>query len=273
MLKTRVITALALLPLAWLLIFGIEPDAFSIAAAIILLVGCWEFHRLAGLAALPGGGVLLTLQSAIFAVLIVYWGRWTPNPVPPFQLACVAWLAMFAQLWFYKPGSQADSSFRIRGFLNALAAITFGWMALAWLRHEPGGEWWILILLLAIWSSDIGAYFTGRALGKRKMAPGISPGKTWAGLAGGLVAAALIPPAVAYFLPQLDANPLSLALICIVTATASVGGDLFISMHKRTVGLKDTGRILPGHGGILDRLDSLLAGAPFFVLGKLLVGL
>jgi phosphatidate cytidylyltransferase len=272
MLKTRVLTALALLPLAWWLVFRVGADGFTLAAAAILLIGSWEFARLAGIRLLPGGTLLIIMQAAIMALLTTTWEEWTANPILPFGLACLAWLAMFTQLYFYRPDAKADSRYRLRGCFNALAALTFGWMALAWLRHEPAGEWWILLLLLAIWASDIGAYFTGKALGKTKMAPGISPGKTWAGLVGGLALAA-VAPAAAQFIPGLDVPVIPLAIICVVTALASVGGDLFISMHKRTMGLKDTGRILPGHGGILDRLDSLLAGAPFFVLGKLLAGL
>ena len=94
-----------------------------------------------------------------------------------------------------------------------------------------------------------------------------------AGLYGGVVAAAIVPVLSVWAIPALDAKLLAVAALGVLTALVSVGGDLFISMHKRTVGLKDTGKIFPGHGGILDRLDSLIAGAPFFVLGKLLLGL
>jgi phosphatidate cytidylyltransferase len=173
----------------------------------------------------------------------------------------------------YTPGQAPNTTYRLLGGINALVAITAGWAALAWLHHEPAGSWWILLLLLIIWAADIGAYFSGRAIGGKKLAPTISPGKTWAGFFGGLISAALVAAVAGTFLPGIDASLLQLAILGTLTAVVSVGGDLFISMHKRTVGLKDTGRIFPGHGGVLDRLDSLLAGAPFFVLGKLLTGI
>ena len=273
MLKTRVLTALVLLPLAWLLVFRATPEVFMLIAAALLLIGSWEFHRLAALPGLAGAGALLAVQAALFAALLACWPQWTANPMPPFQLACLAWLLLFAQLWLYQPGRAPDRVYRIRSFLSAIGVITFGWMAIAWLRAEPLGQWWILSLLLIIFAADIGAYFCGRAWGQRKLAPAISPGKTLAGLYGGLACSALTGAALALCLPQLQAGPLTLATLAVVTALVSAGGDLFISMHKRSVGLKDCGAIFPGHGGVLDRFDSLLAGAPFFALGKLLAGL
>jgi len=272
-LRTRVLTALLLLPLALAAIFALAPGQFAYLAGLLLIVGSWEFHRLAGLDALPGGGVLVMLQAGIITVLLATWERWTASPITPFALACAAWALMFLQLLRYAPGRTPDGAYRVLGFCNALLAITTGWAALAWLRLEPAGHWWLLLLLLTIWAADVGAYFAGRAIGGRKLAPSISPGKTWAGFWGGLASAAVVCTVGGLTLPGIDADALPLALIGSLTAVVSVGGDLFISMHKRTVGLKDTGRLFPGHGGLLDRLDSLLAGAPFFVLGKLLAGL
>jgi phosphatidate cytidylyltransferase len=268
-----VLTALVLLPLALAAIFGLSPGAFSWVAAALLLVGTWEFHRLADLPALPGGGVLLMAQAGILAALIGNWAAWTASPVEPFALACAAWVLMLLRLTRYSAGRPPDTAYRFLGGISALVAITAGWAALAWLHREPAGPWWILLLLLIIWAADVGAYFSGRAIGGRKLAPTISPGKTWAGFFGGLVSASVVAGIAGTLMPAIDASMLQLAIIGLVTAVVSVGGDLFISMHKRTVGLKDTGRIFPGHGGVLDRLDSLLAGAPFFVLGKLLTGI
>ncbi len=280
MLKIRILTALVLLPAAIYLLFGMSSLAFAAVAAILVMVGCWEFRRLAGLGTGPGTWLLLALEAGVLAWLFLDWQNWTRDPVPVFALACLAWGVMFMQLWSWQPERKVDTAWRIRGFLNAFGVMTLGWMSLTWLRvgdaapGEPSnGEWWLLLLLLTIWAADVGAYFTGRAVGGAKLAPKISPGKTRAGLYGGLVLAAIIAPTAAWLIPALPTAPLQITLLAIVTALASVGGDLFISLHKRTVGIKDTGRIFPGHGGVLDRLDSLLAGAPFFVLGKLLAGL
>jgi phosphatidate cytidylyltransferase len=272
-LRTRVLTALVLLPIALAAIFLLAPSHFRLAAGLLLLVGSWEFHRLAGLPAFPGGVLLLALQATLLGLLLTTWNEWTASPIPPFALACAAWGFLLVQIWRYEPGLPPDGGYRALACFNALVAITGGWAALSWLRMEPAGSWWILLLLLTIWAADIGAYFTGRAIGGRKLAPRISPGKTWAGFFGGVISAAVVAVVAGSLVPQIEAHPLPLALLGGVTALVSIGGDLFISMHKRTVGLKDTGSIFPGHGGVLDRLDSLLAGAPFFVLGKLLAGL
>ncbi len=273
MLRTRVFTALLLLPLALAAIFALAPGQFAYLAALLLIVGSWEFHRLAALKPLPGGALLVSLQAAIMAVLLATWESWTATPIPPFALACLAWGLMFLQLTRFDPDRPPGTVFRVLGFFNALAAITTGWAALAWLRLEPAGHWWILLLLLTIWAADIGAYFTGRAIGGARLAPRISPGKTWAGFFGGLASAAAIATLGGMKLPGLEGAWWQFAALGLVTACVSVGGDLFVSMHKRCVGLKDTGRLFPGHGGLLDRIDSLLAGGPFFVLGKLLLGL
>lgn len=273
MLRTRVLTALVLLPLALAAIFGLSSGPFSWVAAALLLVGTWEFHRLADLRPLPGGIVLLLVQGAILVALIDNWPRWTASPVEPFALACAALGILFLRLARYSPGQSPDTTYRLLSSISALVAITAGWAALAWLHQEAAGSWWILLMLLVIWAADVGAYFSGRAIGGKKLAPAISPGKTWAGFFGGLVSAAIVAAIAGTLMPAIDASLPQLAILGLVTAVISVGGDLFISMHKRTVGLKDTGRIFPGHGGVLDRLDSLLAGAPFFVLGKLLMGI
>jgi len=130
----------------------------------------------------------------------------------------------------------------------------------------------ILLLLLIVWAADTGAYFAGRRFGNSKLAPQISPGKTRAGLYGGLLLAPLVALLAVHMMPIEKIEALPLILLSLVTALVSVGGDLLISMHKRTSGFKDSGNLLPGHGGVLDRLDSLLAAAPFFALGLLVAG-
>jgi phosphatidate cytidylyltransferase len=119
--------------------------------------------------------------------------------------------------------------------------------------------------LLLVWVADSGAYFAGRALGKRKLAPRVSPGKTWAGFWGGLIACAALALCVAWWRPP-SALLIWLAL-AVVVAAYSVVGDLTESLGKRFAGLKDSGTLIPGHGGVLDRFDSLLAAAPVLALG------
>lgn len=273
MLRTRVLTALVLVPAALYLVLLAPPLVFTWVTAAVVLIGAWEFQRLADLKGRPGGWALLIAQAVILTWLIQSWERWTSDPVAVFQLGGLLWLVMFSTLLRFRPLSIIPTAYRIRGFLTALVILSLGWMAITWLRLEPEGQWWLMVLLVCIWAADIGAYFTGRALGKAKLAPAISPGKTRAGLYGGVVAGALATVVTVALIPSISGPVWALLVIGLVTSLVSVGGDLLISLHKRTVGCKDTGKIFPGHGGVLDRLDSLLAGAPFFALGKLLAGL
>jgi len=271
-LKQRVITALLLLPLALAAVFMLPTQAFMLLLAIILMGGCLEYSRLAGLSGHSSAYLLIFLQAAIFSTLFVLRDVWGPHELTLLAASCVAWLFMFVRLQSYRPQSVPDSNYRLLSFITALASITTGWFAVCWLRLQAEGSWLILMLLLIVWAADTGAYFAGRAFGKKKLAPNISPGKTVAGLFGGLALAPVVALLALYLMPIGSIEPSRLVLLTIVTALISVGGDLMISMHKRISGHKDSGHLLPGHGGILDRLDSLLAAAPFFALGLHVTG-
>jgi phosphatidate cytidylyltransferase len=149
-----------------------------------------------------------------------------------------------------------------------LFALVPVWLALVRL-HEQGPQLMLFLLLLVV-AADIGAYFAGRALGKHKLAPRVSPGKTWEGVGGGLVAAAMM---AAFGVWWFDMDAVPFMALCIVVAIASVVGDLTESMFKRHAGLKDSGNLLPGHGGVLDRVDSVTAAAPVFLIGLERLGL
>lgn len=128
--------------------------------------------------------------------------------------------------------------------------------------------WWLLYVFLLVWCADSGAYFVGRKFGRRKMAPNVSPNKSMEGLAGGLVTGLLVVVAISIFKLHLTGVPLvAFVLLSALTILASVLGDLFESMLKRRAKVKDSGTILPGHGGVLDRIDSLLSATPIFALG------
>ena len=271
MLKQRVLTALLLLPLALAAIFALPAQWFLILLAIVLLGGSREYSRLAGLPGHAGGTALIILQMAIFVILYPLRDQWNDGILVYLGASCAMWLLMFIRLPLYRPGSPVNRAYRAVSFATAIASITTGWFALSWIRNQPEGSWLILLLLLIVWSADTGAYFTGRTFGKRKLAPHISPGKTQAGLFGGLVAAPLVALVAADSMPITNLEPAQVILLALITALLSVGGDLLISLHKRSSGYKDSGDLLPGHGGILDRVDSLLAAAPFFALGLVLV--
>ncbi|MGB4876542.1 MAG: phosphatidate cytidylyltransferase, partial [Candidatus Competibacter sp.] len=144
------------------------------------------------------------------------------------------------------------------------------WAALMALRADYGPRS-VVFLLLLVWAADIGAYFAGRRWGRRKLAPAISPGKTWEGALGGGLATLVLALVGAAFL-KVGASGFGFVAVCLITMGFSIAGDLFESMMKRQSGLKDSGSLLPGHGGVLDRVDSLSAAAPVFLLGLYGIG-
>jgi phosphatidate cytidylyltransferase len=272
MLKQRVLTALVLLPLVMAAIFALEAKWFLLLLAIILLGGSWEYRRLAGLSESLAGYLLVILQALILVALFSKRAEWGSDILMYLSMCCAAWIFMFARLSLYRPNRAPDSSYQRISFATAIASITTGWFALSWIRMQADGSWLILLLLLIVWAADTGAYFAGKSFGKEKLAPQISPGKTRAGLVGGLITASLIAVLASSLMPIVKIEPVTLIFLSLITALVSVGGDLLISLHKRTSGFKDSGALLPGHGGVLDRLDSLLAAAPFFALGLLVSG-
>lgn len=272
MLKQRVLTALILLPLVMLATFALPAQWFLIVLATLLLGASWEYKRLAGVTGPAGGYLLVLMQAIILLVLFSYRNYWANGILVYLSICCAAWLLMFLRLPLYSADATIDNNFRAVSVTSAILSITTGWFALSWIRYQVEGSWLILLLLLIVWAADTGAYFSGKAFGKRKLAPQISPGKTRAGLLGGLIVAPLIALLAANLMPIETIGPARLVLLSVITALVSVGGDLMISLHKRTSGFKDTGKLLPGHGGILDRIDSLLAAAPFFAFGMLFSG-
>ena len=265
MLKIRILTALVILPATLALVFLAPAWLFRLAVGALMLVGCWEFRRLADLSDLAGWA-LMTLQAFIVASLLLSWPAAAENANLLLAGAGAAWLLLLARLALYRPEAPPDARYRRLGFVSAIGALSFCLLALCWLRDQHSGDWLVFLLFLLIWAADVGAYFSGRFLGRHKLAPRISPKKTWEGVYGGIALAMAAAFLLVYVAPGLAAPAPVLVALSIVTTMASVGGDLFISMHKRSVGLKDSGRLFPGHGGVLDRYDSLIAGAPFFAL-------
>ena len=265
MLKTRIITALIIFPATLAVVFLPPPWLFRLLIALVLLTGCWEFRRLANLAA-TAGWVLQGLQIIILALMMYFWPIIEAQAMNFLGVGCLTWLLMFSRLFLFRDGEKPGTNFRRLGFLSALSAVTFCWFSLSWLHAQPDGPFIVFLLLLIIWASDVGAYFVGKQFGRHKLAPVISPKKTWEGVYGGIALAIAAAFLWSGLIAGLKIPAGALLTMAVLTTLASVGGDLFISIHKRTVGLKDTGTVFPGHGGILDRYDSLLAGAPFFAL-------
>jgi phosphatidate cytidylyltransferase len=266
--KQRVLTALLLAPLAIAAVLWLPTAAFLLLVAVILLAGLWEWARLTGLADRRARSVLLAVHALVMAWLI--W-RGSPQQLVPLAAAGAAWwVAVLLWLGNHRLGRPVASGPRLLE-LGAGSLMVLPTLAALALLHGGGelGPRWALFAVFLVWTADTFAYFVGSRLGGPKLAPVISPNKTWSGFLGGLCGAALICiPA----LPLLGLGWSALGwlmLLGLVTALASVIGDLFESLIKRHAGAKDSGALIPGHGGVMDRLDSIVAAVPVFAIGKL----
>jgi phosphatidate cytidylyltransferase len=272
MLLQRTITALLLAPLVILIILLPSSAVFAAIAAAAFLAALWEWAALSGLKNRLWRIVLLTAAAVVFALL--WWARATA--LTPLLLAAgVAWW-LLACLWLcHFAFGAAPTRENLALKLLAGAFVVFpAWIALVSIHSRVlHGQWWTLLALLIVWAADIGAYFSGRTFGNRKLAPQISPGKTWAGAYGALVAGVLVTTVGAWLLDVRGIPLLALAVLAALTVSASIVGDLIESLMKRHAKVKDSGTLFPGHGGLMDRLDSVFAALPVFAAGLLLLDL
>ncbi len=272
MLLQRILTALVLIPLVILIIMLSSAPVFAAIVGIAFLAALWEWSKLSGLKSRSGRVALLLVGAAVFVFL--WWVRATA--LTPLVLAAgVAWW-LVACLWLrHFAFGAAPTRENLTLKLVAGAFVIFpAWVALNCLHAlQPQGAWWTLLALVIVWASDIGAYFSGRTFGKRKLAPQISPGKTWAGAYGAMVAGTLVALIGAWLLDIRGVQLLGLAVLSALTVAISIVGDLTESLMKRHAQVKDSGTIFPGHGGLMDRLDSVFAAMPVFAAGVLLLGM
>lgn len=268
MLKQRVLTALLLIPLVIGLIFYTSDRAFLITLAVVFTLGGWEWAGISGLVARPARLVYSLLILAVLAALAWALVQNAYQVMPGYLLGVLTfWL--LATLWILMfRGAQAPITpwRRIRYLVSGLLVLSGPFLALAVLHARPDdGPWHVLFVLILIWVADSGAYFAGRAWGRRKLAPQVSPGKSWEGVLGGMTGVLLAGVIGGYLLGiQPGALPLFVG-ISVATACFSILGDLFESLVKRESGVKDSGHVLPGHGGIMDRIDSLTSAAPVYL--------
>lgn len=272
--KQRIITALILAPLVILGIFELSLPLFTIAIAAVMMIGYWEWtqfvdSRSRAIALLPP-----VLVSALSLVLIPFDVASLNQVVEPHYImlavGCIWWLASSALAITYpKSSSLWQHSPVLRHAFGILTLLPFFWSVLL-LRAEGiesdayHGAKLVLYVCFIVWAADSGAYFAGKSMGKRKMAPNVSPNKTIEGLIGGIVTAILVGWGAATWFEIEFTSPLVMIAITLVTVVISVLGDLVESMFKRVSGIKDSSNIIPGHGGVLDRIDSLTAAFPVF---------
>ncbi len=265
MLKSRVITALILAPLVLWAIWASSSDVFAVGMAMVFALGAWEWARLCGLQKVPGRILYVSLIAFLmyFTHHVLRYSDW---PLIILLIALIWWLVALLSVLGYPRSAPLWRMAAVRGIAGVLVIVP-AWAALS-LLHEQFGPGFVILLMMLIWAADTGAYFAGRAFGKRKLARNVSPGKTWEGVIGGMLLALLIALIATRWLAPVDGLAMYLMLV-VLTVALSVLGDLLESLFKRIAAVKDSGGLLPGHGGVLDRIDSLTAAAPIFTLGLL----
>jgi len=280
-LKYRLLTALILIPLVIAALFMLPPLGFSLLTLGVCMLAAWEWGQLAGFASRSQRiwlavlcGLLLT---AMLLTLPAYSHIIALPQVTSSLWASLGWWLVALLLVLSYPSSAGTwgKSKALRLLFGLLTIVPFFWGMLVLRLHDydqnqQTGAWWLLYVMLLVWGADSGAYLFGKLFGKHKLAPKVSPGKTWEGLIGGLVVSALISWLFGRYAP-LSVAPVTLLICSVIAALASVLGDLTESMFKREAGIKDSGHLIPGHGGILDRIDSLTAAIPVFACLLLLV--
>ena len=267
MLWQRVLTAIPLAALVIWIILAQPTRIFDYLLTLITVIAGFEWARLSGVQSMP--------LRIFYAVLIIV----IPWLILQQFLAYSSWLVYASVIWWFSITyylKQARPKVLTEGIhlpvqmeklIVALVVIPATFVAMHLIHIMPDGDWWLLYALALVWVADIGAYFSGKKFGKQKLSPYISPGKTREGLYGAVVATSLYTLLASFWFEMDQESSVLLLLLSVILTFISVSGDLYLSFLKREAGLKDSGHILPGHGGILDRIDSVLAAMPVFAAG------
>ena len=259
MLKQRVLTAVVALGTLLIVLFVLPPVMKQAVIIVLILIGAWEWS---GLLKLESMLMRLAYVILIAAFLTIASFGVVDNITIDIVLkfALVWWLMV--PIWMFMFPTPIPI---LVGWICGMFVLIPTYFAIISLQPDM-----LLSVLIIVWMTDTGAYFTGKHLGKVKLAPRISPKKTWEGVFGGLLVVAVMVLLTASWL-QIDIA--ALLPFCLAVAIISIIGDLTVSMFKRNAGVKDSGQLFPGHGGLLDRIDSVAAAAPLFVLGINWIGL
>jgi phosphatidate cytidylyltransferase len=268
MLRSRIATALVLAPVTLGAVFFLPAQAFALFMALVVLMGAWEWTAMMRLVSRSQRTVYIL---TVLFVIVALQKLMQQYQQVIFAAAAVWWLLATVLVVVYP----RFSGFWCRRPCKALVGILLlvpTWAALVSIRELEQGPWLVVYLFLLVWGADTGAYFAGKRFGKRKLMPRVSPAKSWAGVGGAVATVLLVSMLVQPYLHFAQAMPIGIYVLALVVLFASVIGDLTESMFKRQCGIKDSGSLLPGHGGVMDRIDSLTAAAPVLALCLLLLG-
>lgn len=266
MLKQRIITACILIPIVVALLFYLPLPLFFLLSTLIMLAGAWEWSQLVGIKRTSCRFLYLILMMLVFFnslyvpfhIILVVGGVW--------WVIALILMTLYPRLTGYWA-----KGYVWRGLMGIFVLLPC-WVALNFIRNQQDGIYALLFLFVLIWGADSAAYFSGKKWGRHPLAFQISPGKTVEGVMGALIFTLVIALLALWLCNIPSASWLWSILLSLVTVIFSIVGDLFESAMKRQIGLKDSGKLLPGHGGLLDRIDSLTSAAPIFALGGLILG-
>lgn len=263
MLYQRILTAIPLAAFVIWMIFFQPTSVFFYFVLFIVLIAGYEWAKLSGLKNISlrcAFSLIVTATAWSISEFASHYMLW------PVYLAVIWWFGVTYYLKFAQPKA-VSPDLKVGKLFIAFIVLPAAALAMKEIHSLNQGADWLFYALSLVWVADIGAYFSGKKFGKNKLAPNISPGKTKEGLAGAVVATSLYSLLASYYFSLNTEKAALLILLTIILTFVSVSGDLYISFLKREAGLKDSGNILPGHGGILDRVDSVLAAMPVFLVG------
>lgn len=268
MFKYRILTAIVFIPIIFLVIWYLPPFYFALFMGLIVAVGAWEWSNLIGF-------TNKFFRSVV--VIAILLGLMIANYLPIMLVMMIGFLMLIwsfiSTLSYQMTGIAYLLQHPSSKILLAIMTLIPFWVGLMFLKTRPLGPTWLLLVILIVWATDTGAYFWGRAFGEYKLIPKVSPNKTWQGFFAGLFFGLLTAIIVSFLLPLDFQQRFLVYALAFFAALFSVVGDLQISLLKRLAAVKDTGQIFPGHGGMLDRIDSLAAAIIVFALGMAWLGL
>lgn len=277
----RLITACTIILITIFALFFLSPVSFSIITLIICMLSSWEWSKLVNIS-INCRRIWLTIMLGLFLISTIFTSMYKNHLTVLIQVKLVLWISFIfwtttALLVLYYPFSIKflRNSYFLRLMYGTLIILPFflGMITLRQYHYELNkyiGAWWLLYVMLIVWAVDSGSYFFGTLLGRNKLSLNISPHKTWEGFWGGMITSAITAWIFIQYAP-INARNIPLIISSIITALVSVLGDLTESIFKREAGVKDSGNLIPGHGGILDRIDSLMAAVPIFLYFMILI--
>ncbi|EGL56024.1 CDP-diglyceride synthetase [Methylophaga aminisulfidivorans MP] len=273
MLKQRLITAAILIPLVVWAVFASSLTTFTTLIVAVALLAAWEWHQMIGIQS-PGMRVML----AVDLIIVLYLAITQLNPYFIISIGILIWLIALVVILGFSNKSLAERlslvfKNKVFGAISSILILTvFVVSSITLKAFSEVGAFLFFFVMVTVWLADTGGYFAGKRYGKHALAPAVSPNKTWEGVAGGVLLASIWAIGFYWVKTPTTITLFEWLLLAVVTVAVSIVGDLFESLYKRAFSVKDSGSLLPGHGGILDRIDSLIAAVPVFTFLILIMG-